>query len=508
MKNRKYSKRRTLAAILLFCLMGLIFLYSLLLWYHGERHFIFSGAAILGSTVCGLALFVYLMRAAGREEGSGEIKPGALEKIPYDVFAAVTFVCVLFVPVLASNISFRQINPIDMLLLTGTALAASLVLILFCMSTAVRIKTHTFWDNWLLLKIIRSLSVPLRKAGKALIRGLKELPLFRRDLLIAAGLCLLEWLLIAMTPSYDSSLGVLLFIKDIVLLSGAAWLLLGAQNLREGTKALAAGDLNRKISTDHLVWELREHAEDLNRISDGMSAAVEERLKSERLRTELITNVSHDIKTPLTSIINYIDLLEKADPEDRETVREYLDVLSRQSVKLKKLIEDLIEASKAATGNLPVHPELCDLTVLMQQAVGEYTERMEGAGLIPIVSCPEEPVVITADGRHLWRVLDNLMNNICKYAQEGTRVYISLEKEGGNALLTFRNISREELNIRAEELTERFTRGDRSRSTEGNGLGLAIADSLTKLQGGQMNLTLDGDLFKVQLCFPLTAEGR
>ena len=180
-------------------------------------------------------------------------------------------------------------------------------------------------------------------------------------------------------------------------------------------------------------------------------------------------------------------------------------MLSRQSTKLKKLIEDLIEASKAAAGSLPVHPEPCDLTILMQQVLGEFAERLEGVGLTSVVSCPEEPVMILADGRHMWRILDNLMNNICKYAQQGTRVYLSLEKDKGNALMTFRNISREELNISAEELTERFTRGDSSRNTEGNGLGLAIADSLTKLQGGQMKLTLDGDLFKVQLQFPLRA---
>ena len=508
MKKQKYSKSRTLAAILLLCLMALIFTGALFYYFHGDRR---GGraaevtAALAASGIVGLASFIYLLRAAGHREGSEEVQPGPLEKIPYDVFALITFTFAGIALAVASEVLFyRESNLVDFFLLAVTVLAAGLVLLLFCMSTAVRIKTHTFWNNWLVLRIIRRLSEPVRKAGNILLKALKELPLFRRDLLIAAALCFLEWMLIAWTPSYDPVLGVILVIKDVILLTGIAWLLLGMQKLREGTKALASGDFSKKISTDHLAWELREHAEDLNRISDGMSAAVEEQLKSERLRTELITNVSHDIKTPLTSIINYVDLLEKTNPED-ETVRAYLDVLSRQSTKLKKLIEDLIEASKAAVGSLPVHPEPCDLTILMQQVLGEYAERLEGAGLTSVVSCPEEPVMILADGRHMWRILDNLMNNICKYAQQGTRVYLSLEKDKGNALMTFRNISREELNISAEELTERFTRGDSSRNTEGNGLGLAIADSLTKLQGGQMKLTLDGDLFKVQLQFPLRA---
>lgn len=508
MKKQKYSKSRTLGAILLLCLMALIFTGALFYFFHGDRRGSRAAevtAALAASGIVGLASFIYLLRAAGHREVSEEAQPGPLEKIPYDVFAVITFFCAGGALAIASEVNLSGTNLFDILVLAGTVLVAGLVLLLFCMSTAVRIKTHTFWNNWLVLRMIRSLSVPVRKAGSILIKGLKELPLFRRDLLVAVGLCFLEWLLIAWMPSYDPVLGVILVIKDMILLSWIAWLLLGMQKLREGAKALASGDFSKKISTDHLTWELREHAEDLNRISDGMSAAVEEQLKSERLRTELITNVSHDIKTPLTSIINYVDLLEKTNPED-ETVRAYLDVLSRQSTKLKKLIEDLIEASKAATGNLPVHAEPCDLSVLMQQVLGEYSERLESAGLTPIVSCPEEPVMILADGRHMWRILDNLMSNICKYAQQGTRVYLSLEKDNGNALMTFRNISREELNISAEELTERFTRGDSSRNTEGNGLGLAIADSLTKLQDGQIKLTLDGDLFKVQLQFPLRAE--
>ena len=228
---------------------------------------------------------------------------------------------------------------------------------------------------------------------------------------------------------------------------------------------------------------------------------MEERLKSERFRTELITNVSHDIKTPLTSIINYVDLLQKEQPES-ETQREYLEVLARQAAKLKKLTEDLIEASKASTGALPVSREKLELGVLLDQTAGEYAEKLNSAELTPVVTKPVEPVYVLADGRQLWRVFDNLMNNVVKYALPGTRVYISLAHGDGKASVTFRNISREALNISVEELTERFVRGDSSRSTEGSGLGLSIAMSLTKLQNGEMTLSVDGDLFKVTLSFP------
>ena len=240
----------------------------------------------------------------------------------------------------------------------------------------------------------------------------------------------------------------------------------------------------------------------MNRIADGMGIAVEDRLKSERMKTELITNVSHDIKTPLTSIINYASLIS-TEPCENRTITEYSQVLVRQSEKLKRLIEDLVEASKASTGNLEVLLAPCDAGTFLMQASGEYEEKMQKAELALVTKQPDKELRIMADGRRMWRVFDNLMNNICKYAQPGTRVYLTLEEQNGNAVITFRNTSREPLNITEEELMERFTRGDASRNTEGNGLGLSIAKSMTELQGGSMRLTIDGDLFKAILCFPL-----
>ena len=247
--------------------------------------------------------------------------------------------------------------------------------------------------------------------------------------------------------------------------------------------------------------ELKRHAANLNSVQQGIQQAVEEKMKSERLKTQLITNVSHDIKTPLTSIVNNVDLLKKEEmPSD--AAREYLAVLDRQSQRLRKLTEDLVEASKASTGNIPVSLAPTDLNVLLSQVCGEYQQRLEKQVLEPVLSLCEPGAAAMADGRLLWRVLDNLMSNICKYAMPGTRVYLTTEREGDTARMVVRNISRYPLNISADELTERFVRGDSSRSTEGSGLGLSIATSLMSLQGGGFRLPIDGDLFKVTLTLP------
>ena len=251
-----------------------------------------------------------------------------------------------------------------------------------------------------------------------------------------------------------------------------------------------------------MLGDFKEYGESLNSISKGMAIAVEERMKSERMKTELITNVSHDIKTPLTSIINYTVLISK-EPCDNKKINEYSSVLLRQSERLKRLIDDLVEASKASTGNLEVNLAPCEANILLTQIVGEYTEKIQNKNLELITTHPEDSIMIMADGRRLWRVFDNLMNNICKYSQSGTRVYLSLEKQGSEAVITFKNTSKSALNVSADELMERFVRGDSSRNTEGNGLGLSIAKSLTELQNGKLELTIDGDLFKVILKFPV-----
>ena len=328
--------------------------------------------------------------------------------------------------------------------------------------------------------------------------------------LILGGIAFAEFLVIVMFASGSGRLGLFLifwFLEKLLLYPIIILGLLQMYHLQEGSKTLAQGDLTSKIDTSKMYWEFKKHGDHLNAIGDGMNAAVAERMKSERFKTELITNVSHDIKTPLTSIINYVDLLGK-EQLDNPKAQEYLDVLSRQSARLKKLIEDLIEASKASTGNLKVSMEVCNAQVTLVQTIGEYEEKLAKGQIELQIREPEEQILIHADSRHLWRVFDNLMNNICKYAQPGTRAYVNLERVGEHAEITFRNISREPLNISGEELMERFVRGDSSRSMEGNGLGLSIARSLTELMGGTLRLTVDGDLFKVVLTFPVTNDEK
>ena len=273
------------------------------------------------------------------------------------------------------------------------------------------------------------------------------------------------------------------------------------RRLQAGGRAISAGDLDYQVDTGSMLPDLKEHGENLNRIAQGMNAAVEERLKSERMKTELITNVSHDIKTPLTSIINYADLISR-EPTDNPKITEYSEILTRQSARLKRLIEDLIEASKAASGAMDVQLTPCEASILISQISGEYEDKLQAAGLTLVLKAPEEPLLLMADGRRMLRVFDNLMNNICKYAQPGTRVYLSVAGSADNVFFFFKNTSREALDISADELMERFVRGDASRHTEGNGLGLAIARSLCELQGGTLTLSVDGDLFKATLTFP------
>ena len=275
--------------------------------------------------------------------------------------------------------------------------------------------------------------------------------------------------------------------------------------IRDGIHELAEGNYSTPIDTTHMHFGIKAAAIDLGKIRSGLSLAVKEQLKSERMKTELITNVSHDIKTPLTSIVNYIGLLEKEEL-NHPKAEEYIEVLHRQSLRLKKLIEDLIEASKASSGNLDINLSSCDTSVIMSQLMGEYEEKAKNAGIEIVITQPDTPVKLLADSKYLWRVFDNLLSNICKYSLPNTRAYIDVEIKEKDIGITFKNISKAPLNISADELMERFVRGDESRHTEGNGLGLSIAKNLTEHMGGAFQLTIDGDLFKITLELPKWAD--
>ena len=327
-----------------------------------------------------------------------------------------------------------------------------------------------------------------------------NIPLFWKGIIVRAVIFLVEFFTVGMNMYRGDAIMVWFILGKLVETPIVLFVLLQMKELQKGSKRIADGDLSQLIDTARLKWEFKKHGENLNSVSESISRAVDKQLKSERFKTELITNVSHDIKTPLTSIINYVDLIKKEEITDK-TLLEYVDVLDRQSARLKKLIDDLMEASKASTGNLPVQFEECDIEVLLTQLIGEFEDKLAINELELIADKPETPVKVKADGRHMWRVLDNLMNNACKYAQPHTRVYVSLKQEGETATITFKNISKAALNIPSDELMERFVRGDSSRNTEGSGLGLSIAQSLTELMNGKMQLDIDGDLFKVTLRF-------
>ena len=449
-----------------------------------------AGAALL----LGVLLFVFLMSAAGHRDETDAVTPGFVERIPWDLFTAILglgIIALLF----AIGEAFAFEVP-ALVLCGGAFLLAGLLILLWCMSTATRLKLGSLLKSCLLYKLLRW----CWNAVKAVFRALGKLPLIWKWAVGVAGLALVDliWRMGSLRNEGLASTGWLL----LWLLVGfvTCYAALAFRRLRLGAKRIAAGDESATVDTKRLVWDLKDHAGDLNNIRAGLSRAVDERMKSERFKTELITNVSHDIKTPLTSIVSYVDLLSREEL-DNDKAKEYVEVLQRQSARLKKLIDDLMEASKASTGNLAVELQRCELGVLLEQTAGEYAERLEQAGLTLVTDKPAEPVAVLADGRHLWRIFDNLMNNICKYAQSGTRVYLTLAREGEKAVVTFRNISRERLGVDGKELTERFVRGDSARSTEGSGLGLAIAQSLAQLMGAALDVTVDGDLFKVTLTF-------
>ncbi len=459
-------------------------------------------------TVCALAelfFLVFLARAAGRRAGREEAVAGWQEKIPFDLYAAVVLGgSAMLVAAAASGMENTfGFEPIMIAAVLACCAAAYALFLAFWMTLCARVKLERWWENtvccWLLRlcrRIMRWCWRVLCRAWGALAGFVRGIPLVWRT---AVGCCVIGVLFFALESNHAD--GLLLAL--LALLSVAACLLsMQLRRLQKGGEALAAGDLTSQVDTSHMYFDLKRHGENLNAISRGMSIAVEQRLKSERLKTELITNVSHDIKTPLTSIVNYVDLLQREHTPEQE--REYLAVLDRQAHKLKKLTVDLVEMSKASTGNIPCHIARRSVRELVDQTVGEYAEKLSAARLEPVVTLPDEDLYCLCDGALMWRVLDNLLSNACKYACAGTRLYIAARREGETVAFSFKNISRDALNIDPEELMERFVRGDSSRTTEGSGLGLNIAKSLVELQKGTFSIAIDGDLFKVGFVLPRT----
>lgn len=444
--------------------------------------------------ITALACFVFLLCSAAHRSGTEDCVLLRQDKMPYDLYlpSAIllgTGLCAMLVECVAYELN------------TVKAVAAALIMaclagvfMALCMTTAARIKTGTLFKNTLIYRLCTGV-------GMGASSMLSSISGAWRFSLAFAGYLLINALL---SYRFFTRGGFFTFLILLAINGGALYLLLNMirqmRTLSAAGQAMANGDLSYCVDTSGMKREFREHGENLNSIGRGMAIAVNERMKSERFKTELITNVSHDLKTPLTSIVTYIDLLQKEDIQD-EKAKEYIDTIARQSKKLKKLTEDLIDASKASSGALNVNMERVNISELLRQSSAEYGERMEAVNITPVVNMPEEDIYVRADGRLLWRVVENLLQNICKHGMPGTRAYLEARTENGRAVVSFKNISQQQLNIPVEELLERFVQGDESRSRGGSGLGLSIAESLTELMKGKLKLSLDGDLFMVELWF-------
>ena len=477
--------------------------------WQADREWYLTGTIVLG--VLGVLLAVYLCCGAGCKRGMEGVYLNWFHRLPGDVLLALLFLggvgsVGLGIAIVAN--AYGDLPMFIQLIGVGLGVAAAAAMGLAALVTVcARCKAHTLLRNtwtwklcaWCWHVIVLCWGWLLELLG-AMGRALRAVPLIWKAVMGCMGYALFT----IVTIDNGNATGLWLLVSFIV----SAYLCLWAyqwKRIRHGTQEIIGGNPNYHINTRRMLPDLKGHADELNNLGHAISTAVDERMKSEHFKAELITNVSHDLKTPLTSIINYVDLLKKVDI-DNPKAAEYIEVLDRKSQRLKKLTEDLVEASKASTGNLTVNWERLDWAQLTDQALAECGERLDAQNLTVVRSLPGEPMWVEADGRHLWRVLDNLLTNCAKYALPGTRVYVDLRRSGEWAVLSVKNISRDALDMPAERLMERFVRGDESRNQAGSGLGLSIAQSLTELQHGRFEISIDGDLFKAIVTLPVAGE--
>jgi signal transduction histidine kinase len=421
-----------------------------------------------------------------------------INRIPLDVFWTACGVCIFAFLLWLQDASIGDEYE---WFTTASFVVISTVCTVLAVSCVVTLSARVKQSGWYKNSVIFHTLVVLKKIFVLVWRGisflLKNVPLFWQSLAVLLILRAVELLCLMVNSDFYIMFWIF---EGVLLVALLIYIVLALRKLQKAAKEMADGNLDYRAEISSMPYALREHGENLNNIGDGLKTALAEKIKSEHMKAELITNVSHDIKTPLTSIVNYVDLLKKEGLESANAP-EYLNVLERQSSKLKKLTEDLIDASKATTGCVSVNAEEMDVNVLLEQACGEYEGKLASCNLTPVMTLTEENPIIFADGGLVWRVFDNLFNNICKYSQKGTRVYLKTEIREEKVYITFSNISEAQLDISSDELMERFVRGDASRSTEGSGLGLSIARSLTELQKGTFDIKIDGDLFKVEMSF-------
>ena len=439
-----------------------------------------------------LAMIVYLVWAIGHEKGKDEIQLSGIDKVPYEILITIIFFALgIFVSLGVASV--ETIIPQKMLipLIVISYLGSYGSLAVGTATTIKRLKAKSFWRSFLMYKIYAWAKEKVKKLFNVVSdknSSKRKITIFYWGFIIVSGLIFL---------ATASGVGVLLLLVFWVFV----YILMlkyieKVDKINQALKEIYEGNPNVHLEKEELTGVLKQMAEYINDIAGGFTNAIEQSLKSERLKTELITNVSHDIKTPLTSIINYVDLLKQEDIKD-EKIKQYIDILNQKSLRLKKLIEDLVEASKVSSGNVKLNIEVIDLKELLAQTIGEFEDRFENKNLKIDIEIPDEEVKIKADNRYMYRVIENLFSNITKYSIDNSRVYISLTKQNDKIKLEIKNISKDKLNISPDELMQRFVRGDKSRYTEGSGLGLSIAKSLTEMQGGKFDINIDGDLFKV-----------
>jgi signal transduction histidine kinase len=450
----------------------------------------------------GILCFIYLVSVAGRKQKEGPIEPALIDWFYTDIHTLITVLIITasigITDEIIHSLGSQTYQLIFMFIVSSLDF---MVLICYSLSMIRHIKRKTLFRHTLTYNLLKAVR---RLFGNFLgqifrPKALKPVIIL---LILAYG-----WLNVIFTIiMVNSGNGVLAFLiilgLNMVVIYYSSKALKSLMTIMKWVNEMSRGNLDVDLEVDRMSRSLVPFANDIGCLQTGLKEAVKEAVKGERLKTELITNVSHDLKTPLTSIINYVDLLKK-EKTDNETIKEYVDVLEEKSARLKKLIDDLLEASKAASGNMNINLGDIDLCQLCEQSTAEFSDKTEKAGLDVRMKLSEKPTVVRGDGALMWRIMDNLLSNVVKYAQKNSRVYINIEETDGYGTITVKNISEAPLDISAEQLMERFVRGDKSRTTEGSGLGLSIAKSLAEAQHGRLELSVDGDLFKVIVKIPI-----
>lgn len=459
-----------------------------------------SIAGALLSLMGWILTLVYLTLAAGHREGEEGIHLSMVDKIKTELMIAGFVLLTSELLMLMGKADNKEWDVSGLLVASGTiSFMVDVLFLIFYLSMVRRLKAEVMWENSLVCWLGRGIEKTFRERSVTV------------RVLVTFGVHMIVCFILAVWAFHDKSMWGFLLL--LVVCGMEAYLLLRKSvehyQIIQGVEEIADGDLSAKIEVEELHGEDRKLAEAINNIGAGLLHAVDDSTKNERMKADLITNVSHDIKTPLTSIINYVNLIKLEDIEN-ERVKNYVRILDEKSQRLKQLTEDLVEASKVSSGNVKLDMQQIDLVELVCQTGGEFNEKFEGKELTIVTKVPQDSVYIWADGRHLYRVIENLYNNVAKYALEKTRVYVEVQVNEKEAVFSIKNVSEKSLaleNSSVEDLTERFIRGDTSRTTEGSGLGLSIAKNLTVLMGGEFAISVDGDLFRATIVFPVFLEG-